>query len=65
MALGMSHSSTTLAQLLSADSYAQPHLKDKPIAVVSMDNLGPAGSINSTIDDMLHWLQMWIEAGRW
>jgi CubicO group peptidase (beta-lactamase class C family) len=64
-ALGMSHSSTTLAQLLSAGSYAQPHLKNKPIAVVSMDNLGPAGSINSTIDDLLHWLQMWIEEGKW
>ena len=30
---------------------------------MNMDNIGPAGSMNSNIDDMLIWLQMWINEG--
>jgi CubicO group peptidase (beta-lactamase class C family) len=44
-------------------NYAHPHLKDKPIPLLNMDNIGPAGSINSTIDDMLTWSQLWINEG--
>lgn len=59
--LSMSHSSTSIKQV--TKDYARPHLKNKPIPVMNMDNIGPAGSVNSTIDDMLPWLQLWINEG--
>lgn len=30
---------------------------------MNMDNVAPAGSINSNTDDMLRWIQMWINKG--
>lgn len=45
------------------NNYAHPHLSDKPISIMNMDNVAPAGSINSNIDDMLRWVQMWINKG--
>jgi CubicO group peptidase (beta-lactamase class C family) len=61
--LSMSSSSTSINALLKTKNYAHPHLKDKPIPLVNMDNIGPAGSINSNIDDMLTWLQLWMDQG--
>ncbi|MEX0314203.1 MAG: serine hydrolase domain-containing protein [Allomuricauda sp.] len=63
--LGMSASSTSLSELQAASNYAHPHIADKPIIPRSTDNAGPAGSINSTIDDMLQWLQMNLNEGKW
>ena len=53
--LEMYYSSTSLSELLKAASYAHPHIANKPITPRSTDNIGPAGSINSNIDDMLRW----------
>jgi CubicO group peptidase (beta-lactamase class C family) len=61
--LSMRNSSTSINALLMRRNYAHPHLKDKPIPLLNMDNIGPAGSINSTIDDMLTWSQLWINEG--
>ena len=47
------------------NNYARPHLRNTPIPVMNMDNIAPAGGINSNIDDMLHWLQAWIEKGHY
>gem|GEM_PF-4112176 len=59
----MRNSSTSINALLKGKNYAHPHLRDKVIPLSNMDNIGPAGSINSTIEDMLAWLQLWINEG--
>jgi CubicO group peptidase (beta-lactamase class C family) len=58
--LGMSRSNTSLAGLASAANVATPHGFDHgkvvPIANDSVDNMAPAGSINSSANDMAQWL---------
>ena len=61
--LSMTNSSTSITQLSNNKNYAHPHIKSKPIPRMNIDNIGPAGSINSTIDDMISWLQIWINEG--
>lgn len=61
--LGMLSSSTTLSELTATPNYARPHIANKPVIPRSTDNIGPAGSINSTVDDMLLWLRMLIHNG--
>lgn len=61
--LSMIHSSTTLLELTESESYAHPHIANKPITPRSLDNVGPAGSINSSIEDMLIWLKINLEQG--
>ncbi|MGX1929885.1 serine hydrolase domain-containing protein [Flagellimonas sp. 2504JD4-2] len=63
--LNMNASSTSLIELQAASNYAHPHIANKSITPRSTDNAGPAGSINSTIDDMLQWLQMCLNEGKW
>ncbi len=58
--LGMARSSTTLAELLAATNVAAPHGlidgKVVPIPHDNVDNIAPAGSINSSANDMARWL---------
>jgi CubicO group peptidase (beta-lactamase class C family) len=61
--LSMTSSSTSILKMLKNENYAHPHLRNKPIPLMNMDNIGPAGSINSTIDDMLLWMKLWINEG--
>lgn len=61
--LSMNSSSSSIAQMIKEKNYALPHLTDKPISLMSLDNIAPAGGINSNIDDMLKWLQVWINEG--
>jgi CubicO group peptidase (beta-lactamase class C family) len=60
--LSMHNSSTSITALEGKD-YSRPHLTNKPIPLLSLDNIAPAGAINSTIDDMLRWMQLWINKG--
>ncbi|UJH67292.1 serine hydrolase [Muricauda sp. SCSIO 65647] len=61
--LGMKNSSTTISELTKSADHALPHIANKPIQPRSVDNAAPAGAINSTIDDMLIWLQMYLNEG--
>ena len=58
--LGMSRSNTTLRELEAATNVATPHGFDNgkvvPIPHDSVDNMAPAGSINSSANDMARWL---------
>ncbi|HLA59538.1 MAG TPA: serine hydrolase [Puia sp.] len=63
--LSMNSSSTSITEMMKNNNYAQPHLKNTPIPVMNMDNIAPVGGINSNIDDMLHWLQVWINKGHY
>ena len=31
----------------------------------NIDGMGPAGSINSSVEDMTHWLKVWISGGKY
>ena len=61
--LGMRHSSTALAALTADDNHAVPHLDGRPLPFISYDNVGPAGGLNSSVGDMLIWLNMWLGTG--
>jgi CubicO group peptidase (beta-lactamase class C family) len=64
--LGMSRSNTSVKA--SRDNVAAPHLRTKgvlaPVAPMDFDNVGAAGSINSTATDMARWVRMLVECGR-
>jgi len=58
--LGMARSSTSLGELLAAANVAAPHGlidgKVVPIPHDNVDNIAPAGAINSSANDMARWL---------
>ncbi|MDB4876740.1 MAG: beta-lactamase [Gemmatimonadetes bacterium] len=66
--LGMTLSSTTVRALAGQTNLASPHLSDgaaaTPIPWRNIDNIGPAGSINSNVLDMAQWLRFLLANGR-
>lgn len=67
--LGMTRTST-IATGISGDANAcKPHsYVDGKMAVIPYDNvnnLGPAGSINSSVNDLSHWIMMQLDSGRY
>jgi CubicO group peptidase (beta-lactamase class C family) len=63
--LFMDNSSTSISQFQQSENYAKPYLGNHQISLLNMDNIGPAGSINSNVNDMLNWLKLWINEGEW
>lgn len=65
--LGMNASSTSIRKFAGIDNVASPHSKidDKlqKVAWRNIDNIGPAGSINSNVIDMAQWLRMNLGGG--
>jgi CubicO group peptidase (beta-lactamase class C family) len=65
--LGMTSSSTSIKALASSNNVAAPHAKidDKVQAVPwrNIDNIGPAGSINSNVIDMAQWVRLQLGGG--
>jgi CubicO group peptidase (beta-lactamase class C family) len=65
--LGMSESSTSTDDLRGKPDVATPHLIDganvAPIPWRKIDNVAPAGSINSSVVDMTHWIRMQLDTG--
>jgi CubicO group peptidase (beta-lactamase class C family) len=66
--LGMINSNTSTTAFKVGDNYAFPHSrvdgKLQVIALEALDNVGPAGSINSCAADMAKWLQMQLNRGK-
>ncbi|SHN44982.1 serine hydrolase [Chitinophaga sp. CF418] len=66
--LGMSHSTTSLAGFKMEDaSLGYDVVKDSVIKKVPYKNItviGPAGSINSCVNDMAKWVMAWINGGK-
>lgn len=67
--LSMNHTTTSIKQLDLKGNTALPH-NDVDGQVISInylnwDNIGPAGSINSTAADMIKWLQLQLHKGKW
>ncbi|MBI2827617.1 MAG: serine hydrolase [Planctomycetia bacterium] len=65
--LGMKSSCTSVRELSASDNVATPHVKieDKvePIAWRNIDNIAPAGSINSSVTDMAQWVRLQLGQG--
>ena len=66
--LGMTASSTSIKPLASSTNVAAPHSKfdDKLTAIPyrQIDNIGPAGSINSNAVDMAQWVRLQLNNGK-
>lgn len=65
--LGMSSSNTSVKDLASVADVAMPHRLEAGKLVVipwrDIDNIAPAGSINSSVADMARWLRMLLGNG--
>jgi CubicO group peptidase (beta-lactamase class C family) len=65
--LGMTGSNTSVAALDTAGDVATPHSpvegRMRPIAWRNIDNIGPAGSINSSVRDMAQWIRLQLGGG--
>lgn len=65
--LGMTRSVTSVTQLPALTDVATPHEKlgGKTTAVEwqNIDNIGPAGSINSSVTDMAQWIRLQLGQG--
>jgi CubicO group peptidase (beta-lactamase class C family) len=65
--LGMRSSSTSVKALATASDVAQPHNwtdgKPVPVPYRDIDNIAPAGSINSSVVDMAQWLRFLLADG--
>ena len=65
--LGMTRSSTSVAEIAAAGDYALPYLlvdgELEKVAFRDMDAIGPAGAINSSAVEMLAYIQMHIDGG--
>ncbi len=66
--LGMTTSNTTVAALTASRNAATPHAKVeaqlKAIAPQPLENVGPAGSINSSVGEMAKWMILQLRRGQ-
>lgn len=67
--LGMSRSLAMSTEITNATNKAAAHTVDhgvlKKIAYGNLDNLAPAGSISSSVNDMSHWVLMQLNNGKY
>jgi CubicO group peptidase (beta-lactamase class C family) len=65
--LGMSSTNTSVTALAAAGDVATPHKKiDDTVRVIpwrNIDNIAPAGSINSSVADLAQWLRLQLADG--
>jgi len=65
--LGMSETTTSILDFDEETTAATPHgrIDDqvRPVPWYNYDNVGPAGSLNSTVADMAHWLRFLLDDG--
>jgi CubicO group peptidase (beta-lactamase class C family) len=67
--LGMAASNTSISALKAAADVASPHAKvDEKVTEIpwrNIDNIGPAGSINSNVTDMAQWVRLQLGLGKY
>ncbi|RZK40306.1 MAG: serine hydrolase [Pedobacter sp.] len=65
--LGMTRSNTDINAFKNDGDAALPYLTNdslnKKIDYYNINGMGPAGSINSSVNDMTNWLKLWIAGG--
>jgi CubicO group peptidase (beta-lactamase class C family) len=66
--LGMSETSTSVNSIAGLTNVATPHatIDGAPTAIAyrNIDNIGPAGSINSTVTDYARWIRFQLDSGK-
>ena len=66
--VGMSDSTTTVADFHPGGNFATPHSevenKLQPIPAAQIDNVAPAGAINSSVSDMAKWMIVQLGGGQ-
>lgn len=70
MPLGMNRSNFSVADLQSDADASKGYTVKKDSTIKKMDYynidaMGPAGSINSSVTEMSHWVQTWINGGKY
>ncbi len=67
--LGMTHSNLSVGEIEKTDDHALPYEMKKDIVTKvpyhGIDAIGPAGSINSSVDDMSHYLTFQLGDGKY
>lgn len=67
--LEMSSTNTSVKDLKKTKNVAEPHMwkegKVKPIPYIDWYNIAPAGAINSNVEDMLKWLSLQLNRGKY
>jgi CubicO group peptidase (beta-lactamase class C family) len=67
--LGMTSSNFSVRDSQKADDFAQPYeeIKEKieKVPFRNIDEIGPAGAINSNVEDMIRYVQMHLEKGKY
>lgn len=67
--LGMNNTNTSVTTMQKAPDYALPYRNEEKVVIKmdfrEIDAVGPAGSINSSANDMLHWVQMQLDQGEY
>ena len=62
--LGMLRTNTSIRFLAGDENVASPHIQHEGKVITvpyrNVDNVGPAASLNSTVDDLLKWIAMWL-----
>ncbi len=65
--LGMTSSNFSVDESMKTDNFALPYREkeDKLVQIDfrNIDNVGPAGSINSNVEDMLKWVELQLNRG--
>ncbi len=66
--LGMAHSNFSVADSVKTSDFALPYeLVDQDVKAIpfrNIDAIGPAGSINSSVEDMIRYVQFHIDKGK-
>jgi len=66
--LGMASSNTSIRSFQSGDNIAIPHARIEgrvqPMEYSNLDNVAPAGAINSNVTDMAKWVIAQLDSGR-
>ncbi len=65
--LGMNNTDFSANDVVKAPDYSQPHEnREEKVTRIpwrNIDNVGPAGSINSSVDDLARWVRMQLNGG--
>lgn len=66
--IGMSHSNTSVEESQKTTDFSLPYIEKEGAALAvplrSIGNVGPAGSINSSLSDMLKWMEVHLSEGK-
>lgn len=66
--LGMTNSDFSANDVVKARDYSEPHAKEDGVVKIipwrNIDNIGPAGSINSSVNDLSKWVRMQLNQGK-